>query len=133
MPVQEKKASYTSEQIIEIARVHDLTQGAFKYLERPSQNFTEGRRVKARQIVENLKSMVEGIRVKKRTIDDFFAYQDAHYEDSDHFFLNEVQPGLTANGWMIFLAMVDPVKYGGKIQRTTVEFSGTISHRSAKS
>lgn len=76
--------------------------------------------------------IVEQIREQIRsgwTITDLLRYQDEHFEDPTHAFLTDEYPGLNVIGWKVFMALVDPLKHGTVIQRSS-GVRATISKRS---
>lgn len=60
---------------------------------------------------------------------DLGEYLDQHFEDADHQFLSERYRGLNVNGWSVFMAVIDPIGYGRKIERSS-DVRVSISRRS---
>lgn len=76
--------------------------------------------------------IVEQIREHIRsgwTITDLHRYQDEHFEKPTHAFLIDEYPGLNVIGWKVFMALLDPLKHGTIIQRSSGVVA-TISKRS---
>jgi hypothetical protein len=89
-------------------------------------------RDKTKSIVSELTDLVTDIRSKKKESSALFDFQDKHFDEPEYRWLQEYYPGLNVTGWRVFMALMDPLKYGEKIDRSQEQVLGTITKRSAK-
>lgn len=102
---------FSPEEQEELARQNVILQNAFKYIcDDPPMV-----KIPRLAIVGELRNLADEIREGRKTIDDFWAYQEAHIADSDHEFLGKTHPGLNVVGWRVILAFIDPLAYGRDI------------------
>lgn len=132
-PNQDTKnvSTYSIEESTVLGRIKDIINGDF-FHHLPAEAVHESNKQSPAAIVCEVRALVAKIRVEKRDPQEFFAYQDVHFGDPHYAFLEEPYPGLNVNGWRVFMAELDPVKYGVAITRKEFQIRGTISQRSAK-
>lgn len=102
---------FSPEEQEELARQNVILQNAFKYIcDDPPMV-----KIPRLAIVGELRNLADEIHEGRKTIDDFWAYQEAHIADSDHEFLGKTHPGLNVVGWKVILAFIDPLTHGRNI------------------
>jgi hypothetical protein len=130
-PAGEQKLYSMDEQTI-LAKMEMLMNGKpFHYLDRDTL-ISEQERAKRKAIVEKLTSVVLGIRYKSAEGNTLFDYQDLHFDEPDHAWLQEKHPGVNVSGWGVIMILMDPLKYGKNLDRPLQQVLGTITRRSAK-
>jgi hypothetical protein len=123
---------YSMEELIILAKMEVVMNGApFHYLDTDT-SIPEDDREKRKAIVSALTGLVTDIRSKKAESSALFDYQDRHFDEPEYKWLQEHYPGLNVNGWRVFIALIDPLKYGKDIDRAAQQVLGTISKRSAR-
>ncbi len=125
------RSPYTPEEAVVIGYMKNL-MGGEPYHTMETALLPAEMKARRTMIIEEITSLTDRIRRKELTIDKFFSYQDAHLEESDYQFLSQPHPGLNVTGWRVFMACIDPLRYGKTIDRSMATVRGTISHRSAK-
>lgn len=103
----------------------------FHYLDIDT-SIPEADKLKRKAIVEKLTSLVLGIRYKEVEGSALFDYQNIHFDEPDHTWLQQQHPGVNVNGWRVFMILMDPVMYGQGLDHPISQVLGTISKRSAK-
>lgn len=130
-PAGEQKP-YSVEELKILAKMELIMNGRpFQYLDKDT-SISEDDREKRKAIVSELTGLVTGIRSKKTEANALFDYQDIHFDEPDYQWLQEQHPGVNVNGWRVFMALMDPLKYGENIDRSIQKVLGTITKRSAK-
>jgi len=66
-------------------------------------------------IIDELRVLVQKIRNNEVKPDDFFAFQDKHFDNPKYAFLSAELPGINIVGWRVFMALMDPLQYGKTI------------------
>lgn len=141
-PQPQEPGKHSMEEAAILGHIHELL-GGHEQFSAVLLNEALSDEQKARQmaIIESARMLIARIRKGENapdghalTSEDFFAYQDAHFDDPDYAFLIDLHPGLNSNGWRLLLAEMDPVKWGKSIERPMAfDVHATISKRSAKS
>jgi len=103
----------------------------FHYLDIDT-SIPEPERMKRKATVEKLTSLVLGIRYKVAEGSAFIDYQDNHFDEPDHAWLQEKHPGVNVTGWGVIMILMDPLKYGQGLDHPLERVHATISKRSAK-
>lgn len=128
----EKQALYfEAEQEIIANMERFMNSKPFHYLN-IDPSISEGDRIEKNKIVTTLTSLVSDIRSKNKEASAFFDYQDLHFDEPDHVWLQEQHPGVNVSGWRVVMILMDPMKYGVNLDRPMPKVSATISKRSAK-
>lgn len=74
-----------------------------------------------REIIDEVQALVENIlgdrnkREKHFTVEDFYSFNDAHWEMPDYAFLQEQPETINVNAWRFFAGLLNPVDIGIKI------------------
>ena len=138
-PIKEVKSEtsptplYSMDELMILARMERFMNGKpFHYLDIDT-SIPQADKLKRKAIVEKLSSIVLGIRYKVAEKSALFDYQDIHFDEPDHTWLQELHPGVNVNGWRVTMVLMDPVKYGQGMDYPEEQVLGTISRRSAKS
>jgi hypothetical protein len=130
-PTRERKL-YSIEELIILAKMEVLMNGTpFHYLDTDT-SISEDDREKRKVIVSELTGLVTGVRSKKKEASALFDYQDRHFDEPDHTWLQESHPGVNVNGWRVFMVLMNPLKYGENIDHPIQQVLGTITKRSAR-
>ena len=128
----EQKLYSMDEQMI-LARMETLMNGRpFHYLDIDT-SIPQADKLKRKAIVSALTTLVKDIRLKKKEGSAFFDYQDLHFEEPDHAWLQQQYPGVNVTGWRVIMVLMDPLKYGQNLDHPLQNVRGTITNRSAKS
>ncbi len=123
---------YSVEELMILAKIQVLMNGRpFQYLEKDD-SISDDERGKRSKIASSLMELVADIRSKKADSSAFFDYQDIHFDEPEHAWLQELHPGVNVNGWRVIMTIMDPVKYGEKIDRPRQQVVATITKRSAR-
>lgn len=126
-----EEAKYTAEEAAVLGRIKDIINGDF-FHHVTQEPVSETNKESPSAIVVRTRSFIAKIRLDKRDAQEFFTYQDEHFDDPEYAFLKDLYPGLNVNGWRVLMAELDPKKYGIAIARKEFQVRGTISQRSAK-
>lgn len=102
---------FSPEEQEELARQRVVLQNAFRYI----CNDPPMVKIPRLAIIEELRKLADEIGDGKKSIEDFWEYQEEHMGNPDHQFLNEGHPGLNVVGWKVILASIDPLTYGRNI------------------
>lgn len=123
---EEVKRKYSEAELEIITKITSMISGeSFHYLDRDTTS-PEDVRVRMKEIISTLATLVTDIRLKKKPESELFDYQDLHFEDSDHAWLSELHPGLNINGWRVFMAEMSPLKFGQNVERPLAKFHSTF-------
>ena len=123
---EEVKRNYSGAEQEIITNITSLISGEpFHFLDTDT-SLPEDIRLRKKEIRSALTTLVTDIRLKKKPESELFDYQDLHFEDSDHAWLSELHPGLNVNGWRVFMAEMNPLKFGQNIERPMAKFHSTF-------
>jgi hypothetical protein len=132
-PVKEAEPTlYSMDEEMILAKMHMLMNGEpFHYLD-TDMSISQVDKLKRKAIVSSLTTLVADIRLKKKEGSALFDYQDLHFDEPDHAWLQEEHPGVNGSGWRVCMILMDPLRYGQNLDHPDSHVRGTISKRSAK-
>ena len=114
----------------ETKRQKFLLDGAISFIRRDSKLTPEEKEHHLLKLNE-LMDFASEVKSGKKTMDEFWEFQETRLEMPDYIFLSETVEGLTTNWWRLIMAQIDPLKDGPAIQ-VSYQVRGTIGKRSAK-
>lgn len=133
VPIKEVKSEtsptplYSMNELMILARMEMFMNGKpFHYLDIDT-SISEADKQKRKSIVLALTTLVTDIRLKKKEGSALLEYQNIHFDEPDHAWLQKLHPGVNVNGWRVFMVLMDPLKYGGEIGPP-----GDLSHKQTK-
>lgn len=130
-PAGEQKLYSMEEQEVLVKMEIFMNGKPFHFLDIDT-SIPEPERRKRKAIAEKLTSLVLGIRRKEAEGSALFDYQDIHFDEQDHTWLQEVHPGVNVNGWRVMMILMDPLKYGKGLDHPLEQVHAPISKRSGK-
>jgi hypothetical protein len=123
---------YSMDELMILAKMETCMNGKpFHYLNIDTTILPDDK-LRRKEIISELTTLFINIRLKKKEESAFFDYQNLHFDAPDYAWLQQQHPGVNVNGWRVVMALMDPLKYGQKIDHPIQQVRATISQRSAK-